>query len=104
MKVGGKVSAAVGPGTETEAQAATAYRRRRQVGGLEALGDRLMYPLVANHSVTAGTGVGVRWYELRTSPINGVSLEGLELMSAFEPGCVKTLCFCYDSPVILWGN
>ena len=46
---------------------------------LEALGDRLMYrlayrnfggheALVANHSVTAGSGVGVRWYELRTSP------------------------------------
>ena len=22
----------------------------------------------------------------------------------FDPGCVKTLCCCYDSPVILWGN
>src|SRR3974390_3554547 len=22
-------------------------------------------------------------------------------MSAFDPGCVKTLCRCYDSPVIL---
>jgi hypothetical protein len=21
-----------------------------------------------------------------------------------DPGCVKTLCCCYDSPVILWGN
>jgi hypothetical protein len=55
---------------------------------LEALGDRLMYrlayrnftdpkitaheALVANHSVTAGSGVGVRWYELRTSPTAGV--------------------------------
>jgi hypothetical protein len=50
---------------------------------LEALGDRLMYrlayrkfidheALVANHSVTAGSGVGVRWYELRTSPVNNV--------------------------------
>src|ERR1051326_8343229 len=44
---------------------------------LDSLGDRLMYrlayrnfgdheALVVNHSVTAGTGVGVRWYELRT--------------------------------------
>jgi hypothetical protein len=24
--------------------------------------------------------------------------------SAFDPGCVKTPCCCYDSPVILWGN
>jgi hypothetical protein len=24
--------------------------------------------------------------------------------SGFDPGCVKTLCCCYDSPVILWGN
>jgi hypothetical protein len=28
--------------------------------------------LVANHSVTAGSGVGVRWYELRTTPVNGI--------------------------------
>jgi hypothetical protein len=44
---------------------------------LDSLGDRLMYrlayrnfgdheALVVNHSVTAGTGVGVRWYEIRT--------------------------------------
>jgi hypothetical protein len=43
---------------------------------LDSLGDRLMYrlqyrnfgtheSLLANHSVTAGTSVGVRWYELR---------------------------------------
>ena len=25
-------------------------------------------------------------------------------LSEFDPGCVKTLCCCYDSPVILWGN
>lgn len=48
---------------------------------LDSLGDRLMYrlayrnfgdheALVTNHSVTAGSVVGVRWYELR--PTNGV--------------------------------
>jgi hypothetical protein len=45
---------------------------------LDSLADRLMYrlayrnfgtheSLVVNHSVTAGSSVGVRWYELRTS-------------------------------------
>ena len=45
---------------------------------LDSLGDRLMYrlsyrnfgdheALVVNHSVTSGTGVGVRWYELRNA-------------------------------------
>ena len=45
---------------------------------LDSLGDRLMYRLsyrnfgthesmVINHSVTSGTGVGVRWYELRNA-------------------------------------
>lgn len=45
---------------------------------LDSLGDRLMYRLayrvfadhesmVVNHAVTAGTGVGLRWYELRKS-------------------------------------
>lgn len=44
---------------------------------LDSVGDRLMYRLayrnfgnheaiVANHSVTAGTSVGVRWYEIRS--------------------------------------
>jgi hypothetical protein len=44
---------------------------------LDSLGDRLMFRLayrnfsdheavVANHSVTAGSGVGVRWYEIRS--------------------------------------
>lgn len=44
---------------------------------LDSLGDRLMYrlayrnfvdheSLVVNHSITAGTSVGVRWYELRS--------------------------------------
>ncbi|MCA1832939.1 MAG: hypothetical protein ABR548_00420 [Actinomycetota bacterium] len=46
-------------------------------GSLDSLGDRLMYrlayrnfgdheSLVVNHSVTAGSSVGVRWYELRS--------------------------------------
>ena len=26
------------------------------------------------------------------------------LASGNDPGCVKTLSCCYDSPVILWGN
>ena len=46
---------------------------------LDSLGDRMMYrlsyrnfaadheALVINHSVTSGTGVGVRWYELRNA-------------------------------------
>jgi hypothetical protein len=46
---------------------------------LDSLGDRMMYrlsyrnfaadheSLVINHSVTSGTGVGVRWYELRNA-------------------------------------
>ncbi len=49
---------------------------------LDSLGDRLMYRLafrvfndhaamVVNHSVTAGTSVGVRWYELR-QPTGGM--------------------------------
>jgi len=25
-------------------------------------------------------------------------------ISPFDPGCVKTPSYCYDSPVILWGN
>jgi hypothetical protein len=50
-----------------------------QSGGasLDSLGDRLMYPLsyrnfgdheslVTDHSVTAGSSVGVRWYEIRS--------------------------------------
>lgn len=46
---------------------------------LDTLADRLMYRLsyrnlgtheamVINHSVTSGTGVGIRWYELRNAP------------------------------------
>ena len=46
---------------------------------LDTLADRLMYrlsyrnlgtseALVINHSVTSGTGTGIRWYELRNAP------------------------------------
>ena len=49
---------------------------------LDSLGDRLMYrfayrnfgdheSLVVNHAVTAGSSVGVRWYELRQTPGSG---------------------------------
>jgi fibronectin type 3 domain-containing protein len=52
---------------------------------LDSLGDRLMYRLayrnfsdhqamVVNHSVTAGTSVGVRWYELRVDNSQAVSV------------------------------
>ena len=55
-------------------------------GSLDSLADRLMYrlayrnfadghqALVVNHSVMAGTGVGVRWYELRLDAGNNLSL------------------------------
>ena len=47
---------------------------------LDSLGDRLMYrlsyrnfidheSLVINHSVTSGTGTGIRWYELRNATL-----------------------------------
>src|SRR5207245_10022529 len=50
--------------------------RSRPTQSLDSLGDRLMYrlayrnfgdheSLVANHSIAAGSSVGVRWYELR---------------------------------------
>lgn len=53
---------------------------------LDSLADRLMYrlayrnfgdheSLVVNHSVTAGTSVGIRWYELR-NPSNGTMAGG----------------------------
>src|SRR6202035_5077021 len=52
---------------------------------LDSLGDRLMYRLayrnfgdheaiVVNHSVTAGSSVRVRWYELRQTPASAFSL------------------------------
>jgi hypothetical protein len=52
---------------------------------LDSLGDRLMYRLayrnfgdheaiVVNHSVDAGSSVGVRWYELRQTPTSAFSL------------------------------
>jgi hypothetical protein len=62
---------------------------------LDSLGDRLMYrlafrnfgdheALVVNHSVTAGTSVGVRWYELRApvSTSGAFSLFRLRLLTS----------------------
>jgi hypothetical protein len=52
---------------------------------LDSLGDRLMYrlayrnfgdheALVVNRSVTAGSSIGIRWYELRTGSANSLSI------------------------------
>ena len=52
---------------------------------LDTLGDRIMYrlayrnfgdheALVVNRSVTAGSSVGIRWYELRTGTGNSLSI------------------------------
>ncbi len=62
---------------------------------LDSLGDRLMYRLayrnfggyesmVVNHSVTVGTSVGVRWYELR-SPSAGAGTFNLYQQGTFAP-------------------
>jgi len=68
---------------------------------LDSLADRLMYrlayrnfgdhdALVVNHSVAAGSSVGVRWYELR-SPLNGA-------FAVFQQGT-----FAPDSPTAGWA-
>jgi len=57
-----------------EVRASRREERRKQ---LDSLADRVMYrlayrnfgdheALVVNHSVTAGSSVGVRWYEIRS--------------------------------------
>ncbi|HXB69068.1 MAG TPA: hypothetical protein VNY05_12535 [Candidatus Acidoferrales bacterium] len=62
---------------------------------LDSLGDRLMYRLafrmfpdheamVVNHSVTAGTTVGVRWYELR-APVSAAGAFSLFQQGTFAP-------------------
>jgi hypothetical protein len=62
---------------------------------LDSLGDRLMYrlayrnfgdheALVANHSVTAGTGVGIRWYEIR-NPFSCTSNNCIYQQGTFAP-------------------
>ena len=40
------------------------------------------------------------------SPLSGAKrkLEFGAAKADFDPGCVKTLCCWYDSPVILWGH
>jgi hypothetical protein len=62
---------------------------------LDSLGDRLMYrlayrnfgdheSLVVNHSVVAGSSVGVRWYELRQTP-PGAGGFGVYQQGTFAP-------------------
>jgi len=62
---------------------------------LDSLGDRLMYrlafrrfgdheALVVNHSVTAGTSVGVRWYELR-APVSNASTWSVFQQGTYAP-------------------
>ena len=63
---------------------------------LDSLGDRLMYRLayrnfgdheamVVNHSVTAGSSVGVRWYELRNTPVSNNGAFTLFQQGTFAP-------------------
>jgi hypothetical protein len=63
---------------------------------LDSLGDRLMYRLayrvfsdhaamVVNHSVAAGSSVGVRWYELRQPTLPAGSAFGLFQQGTFAP-------------------
>jgi hypothetical protein len=63
---------------------------------LDSLGDRLMYRLayrnfgdheamVVNHSVTAGSSVGVRWYELRNTPPSAGAAFSLYQQGTFAP-------------------
>jgi hypothetical protein len=63
---------------------------------LDSLGDRLMYRLayrnfgnhesmVVNHSVAAGTSVGVRWYELRNTPPSAGATFSLYQQGTFAP-------------------
>src|SRR5262249_18168312 len=62
---------------------------------LDSLGDRLMYrlayrnfgdheSLVVNHSIVAGSSVGVRWYELRQTP-PGAGGFGVYQQGTFAP-------------------
>ena len=63
---------------------------------LDSLGDRLMYrlayrnfgdheSLVVNHSVTAGSAVGVRWYEIRNPGGTGSNPPVIFQQSTFAP-------------------
>jgi hypothetical protein len=63
---------------------------------LDSLGDRLMYRLayrnfgdhesiVVNHSVAAGSSVGVRWYELRDTPPSAGAAFSLYQQGTFAP-------------------
>jgi hypothetical protein len=76
------------PGVATFARACSGGACIPQPGTsqkLDSLADRLMYRLsyrkfldghesmVINHAVTAGTGTGIRWYELRNAPGQTIS-------------------------------
>jgi hypothetical protein len=64
---------------------------------LDSLGDRLMYRLayrrfgndheaiVVNHSVAAGSSVGVRWYELRNTPASTSAAFNLFQQGTYAP-------------------
>jgi hypothetical protein len=63
---------------------------------LDAVGDRPMYrlsyrnfgdreELVVNHSVTAGIGVGVRWYELSSAPVSNSAVFNVVQQGTFAP-------------------
>lgn len=73
----GPTSLSVASYTEACASTGTCIPQAGTTQRLDSLGDRLMYrlayrnfgdheALVVNHSVTAGTSVGVRWYEIRS--------------------------------------
>ena len=63
---------------------------------LDSLGDRLMYRLafrnfgdheamVVNHSVTAGSSVGIRWYELRATSVATNATFGIYQQGTYAP-------------------
>jgi hypothetical protein len=73
----GPTSLTVAPYTEACSSTGTCIPQAGTSQQLDSLSDRLMYrlayrnfgdheSLVVNHSVTAGSSVGVRWYEIRT--------------------------------------
>ena len=70
------------------------------VGTLDSLGDRLMYrlayrnfgdheSLVVNNSVTAGSRVGIRWYELRNTPSSASGTPSVFQQGTFAPDTTR---------------